>query len=56
MAVGPGRAHSAPHYGAIVESLVARDLYEDVARSEAVAVPDDMSAFAVAPALEAARE
>jgi nitrate/nitrite transport system substrate-binding protein len=43
-----GLLRSAPAYGAIVESLVMRDLYEDVARAEGVPVPDDdMAPFTV---------
>ena len=44
-----GLLRSAPAYGAVVESLVMRDLYEDVARAEGIPVPDDdMSPFTVA--------
>jgi nitrate/nitrite transport system substrate-binding protein len=44
-----GLLRSAPVYEAIVESLVMRDLYEDVARAEGIPVEDnDMTPFAVA--------
>ena len=44
-----GLVRSPPAYGTIVESLVMRDLYEDVARAEGIPVPDDdMSPFTVA--------
>jgi nitrate/nitrite transport system substrate-binding protein len=44
-----GLLRSAPAYEEIVDALVLRDLYEDVARAEGVPVPDDdMAPFTVA--------
>lgn len=44
-----GLLRSPPSYDAIVESLVMRDLYEDVARAEGIPIPDDdMAPFTVA--------
>ncbi len=44
-----GLLRSDPDYAGLVEDLVLRDLYEDVAGAEGVAVPDDdMAPFTVA--------
>ncbi len=44
-----GLVHCAPDYGALVDGLIVRDLYTDVAHAQGVTVPDDdMSPFTVA--------
>ena len=44
-----GLLHRAPDYAQITDSLIARDLYADVAQAEGIPVPDnDMSPSTVA--------